>query len=70
MTPPARPPGALDPQMPHQLQTHFHQCACARGTGYAVYCLGERLHAFLAPRFLTSVVVIGVLTFGVSVWWV
>lgn len=37
------------------LRAHVRDCDRARGRGFFLRCLGERLHDLLAPRFFTTV---------------
>jgi hypothetical protein len=42
------------------LGEHFHQCAFARGPLHSLRCAAEAANAFLAPRFVTTLVVLAV----------
>lgn len=46
------------------LQLHLRRCALARGRWFSMRCLAEGLHAFLAPRVVTT------LTAVTGVFWV
>ena len=41
---------------PLALDAHIRACDRARGPGFALACVGERVHEMLAPRFVTTVV--------------
>ncbi len=52
----------------HPLVRHMSECARARGRWFRVGCLVEHLHAFIVPRFFTTVfITTGVL--GLMVVW-
>jgi hypothetical protein len=37
------------------LVAHVQACGQAKGAGFALRCVGERLHDLVAPRFVTTV---------------
>jgi len=37
------------------LVAHVQACGQAQGPGFALRCVGERLHGLVAPRFVTTV---------------
>ena len=47
------------------LGVHVDRCNGSRGRMFAVYCAADALFGFLAPRFVTTVVVV-TLVFGVG----
>ena len=44
-----------------QLYLHLGQCRAARGAWFPLRVVGETVHQLLAPRFVTTVVLAGVL---------
>lgn len=36
------------------LREHMLRCAVARGSLHRLHCIAESIHAFLAPRFVTT----------------
>lgn len=38
------------------LSGHFDVCRDSRGKWFSIHCLAEGAHAFVAPRFVTSLV--------------
>jgi hypothetical protein len=44
-----------------QLGEHYRQCVCARSPLHRMQCAAEGLHAFVAPRFVTTLVVLALL---------
>lgn len=59
---PKRPASALTPALLledhlHTLRAHLGQCRHARGPMFALGCLAERVHARVAGRFVTTVMV-------------
>ena len=57
MSPPAT---DFDRSVITQLSDHFRQCAFARGPMHGLRCAAEALDAFLAPRFVTTLVLLTV----------
>ena len=57
MSPPAT---DFDPSVITLLGEHFRQCAFARGPLHSLRCAAETADAFLAPRFVTTLVVLAV----------
>jgi len=53
----AQHPG-LDLADPARLGEHFSQCRLARGRLHRLHCVGEWLNAYLAPRFVSSLVLL------------
>lgn len=43
------------------LQHHCSQCKTARGRLHGVRCMAEAAGAFLAPRFITALLAVGML---------
>lgn len=43
------------------LRGHLHACKRAQGRSFGLQCVGERMHAMLAPRLITIFAVIAVL---------
>jgi hypothetical protein len=52
-----------DPVRPvfQDLQHHCGQCAAARGRLHGLRCMAEAAGAFLAPRFVTALLAVGML---------
>jgi hypothetical protein len=64
LLPPNRWPSAVDaldsvPAELSALDTHVSRCRSSRGRWFAVSCIGESIHAFVATRFVTTLVVAG-----------
>ena len=51
-----------------QLRHHVVQCQAARGLWFYAAVVGEGLHQLLAPRFVTTVVLAGLVLAVVSGW--
>ncbi len=52
----AHPPSLTPCRDPLALDAHVRACDRSRSPGFALYCVGERMHEMLAPRFVTTVV--------------
>lgn len=50
------------------LASHLQACERARGRSFALRCVGERLHAVVAPRFCTTVFAAVALIALLTVW--
>jgi len=51
-----------------QLRHHVLQCQAARGLWFHAAVAGEGVHQLLAPRFVTTVVIAGLVLAVVSGW--
>jgi len=47
------------------LSAHVDRCNGARGRMFVLRCAADAIHGFIAPRFVTTLIVIG-LVFGVA----
>ena len=43
------------------LPGHLHACKRAQGRSFGLQCMGERLHAMLAPRLITTFALVAAL---------
>ena len=50
------------------LGDHLHVCKSAHGRWIALRCVAERINRFLAPRFLTTLVVVGLVIGGCTLF--
>jgi len=50
------------------LLRHLQHCEQARSRWFELSCLGEALHSYVAPRFVTTVAAAGLLLLLTS-WW-
>ena len=50
------------------LGDHLDGCKSAHGRWIALHCAAERLNHFLAPRFLTTLVIVGLLIGGCTLF--
>ncbi len=48
------------------LMSHMQRCAAVRGRWFNLRCAAEALHAVVAPRFVTSLIVVFVLFGAIS----
>lgn len=51
-----------------QLRHHLVQCQAARGLWFSAAVVAEGLHQLLAPRFVTTVVLVGLVLALVCGW--
>lgn len=55
-----KPPVTIKPSMKRlenagPLADHLHACVAGLGPAFRVRCIAEAVHAFVAPRFVTTV---------------